>query len=71
MGLTHSRKDDMESLGYILVFLIKGSLPWNINNKNDFSTLGNIKLNCVPDKLCYGLPGCFSQYLKEIENMKF
>ena len=41
-GLTASRRDDLESLGYIMMFLYQGRLPWQINadkNNMDIITL--------------------------------
>ena len=32
-GVRRSRRDDMESLGYCLVFLVKSDLPWMVTNK--------------------------------------
>jgi hypothetical protein len=31
-GIAESRKDDLECLGYLAMYLLEGSLPWNLNN---------------------------------------
>ena len=51
----------MESLGYILVYFLTGSLPWNnIQGKNKTEKYKNIldcKIKTVPKELCKDLPG--------------
>jgi serine/threonine protein kinase len=61
MGIEQSRRDDLESLGYVLVYLMKGELPWNgIKAKNKMEKYKKImekKIETTPDILCEGLHG--------------
>jgi serine/threonine protein kinase len=61
LGKEQSRRDDLESLGYILVYFLTGSLPWNnIQGKNKTEKYKNIldcKIKTVPKELCKDLPG--------------
>jgi len=75
MGNDQSRKDDLESLGYILIYFLKGSLPWmNINASNKEEKHKMIiekKKNTVFQKLCEGLPFEFEQYLNYVRSLRF
>ena len=69
------RKDDLESLGYILVYLYKGKLPWqNIRNKHKkekYRLIGEKKKSTSEEELCKNMPKEFSVFLKYIRNMDF
>lgn len=70
-----SRKDDLESLMYILILFLKGDLFWskngNIIKGNEFEYYKSIKeLNTI-DKLCKGLPREFSFIFESVQNLKF
>ncbi|CAD8181110.1 unnamed protein product [Paramecium octaurelia] len=58
-----SRRDDIESLGYVLVYLAKGKLPWmnlNTTTKSEkYQKIKEFKQQLTLEKLCEGLPKCF------------
>ena len=60
LGYELSRRDDLIALGYVIIYLKKGRLPWqNIPlNKNSarYSTVGRIKLKYSHEQLCESLP---------------
>ena len=73
--LQQSRRDDLESIGYMLVYLMKGSLPWqNVkidNKKENYFKVAQLKKLINPEILCKDLPKEFAQYLRYVKNLKF
>eukprot|EP01084_Bolivina_argentea_P130834 230983_1 len=79
MGLEQSRRDDLEQIGYSLLWLMKGSLPWSIS-KNNYQTnnlrkiepkIGNLKSSMSTEKLCKEFPIEFKMYLDTVREIKF
>ena len=70
-----SRRDDMESIGYLLIYLLKGSLPWQglkIKQKSEkYSKIREIKMTIETSKLCEGLPEEFGEYIDLVKNLEF
>ena len=72
-----SRRDDLESLGYMLIYLIKKTLPWisiensNINKIEKYRKVRDLKMSTLPEELCSGLPKEFSDYIKYCRNLSF
>jgi casein kinase I homolog HRR25 len=74
-GSEPSRRDDMESVGYMLVYLAKGSLPWQGLKKktkdNPIDNIGKKKMSVDLKTLCDGLPECFYEYINYTKNLQF
>jgi casein kinase I family protein HRR25 len=70
-----SRRDDMESIGYLFIYLMKGSLPWQglkIKQKSEkYSKIREMKMTIEPEKLCEGLPEEFKDYIELVKNLEF
>ena len=70
-----SRRDDLESIGYMLIYLVKRRLPWDnvkVENKRSFYLrLSQYKKNLEPELLCKNLPKEFAEYIKYVKNLNF
>ncbi|KAG2640204.1 hypothetical protein PVAP13_2KG058200 [Panicum virgatum] len=72
LGRTGSRRDDLESLAYTLIFLIRGRLPWQGYQGDTKSFLVcKKKMATSPEMLCCFCPAPFKQFLEIVTNMKF
>ena len=74
-GIEQTRKDELESLGLVIIYLYKGYLPWsNYKFKDIFQALEKIKAikeNLSMKQLCHGLPIEMFEYMNYIKNMNF
>jgi len=76
-GIEQSRRDDVESFVYMLIYLAKGALPWQRlppsktpGSENNFAKIAACKNSINLDVLCEGLPpGCKKtlQYARALE----
>ena len=74
LGIEQSRRDDLEGIGYVLVYFYLGRLPWQ--NKTDkgkslSQKITEKKLTTPPELLCKKMPREFSYYFHYCKNLKF
>jgi serine/threonine protein kinase len=76
-GDVYSRRDDIISIIYVSIYLLKGTLPWCglYPKKGDTRTKEEIvydkKLKTTSDELCEGLPGLFKKLLDYAYSLEF
>jgi serine/threonine protein kinase len=75
LGLTPSRRDDLESLAYVIVYLAKGSLPWQgivvEPGQSHEDEVLRVKQATTVKALCAGLPQCFVEFVEHIRRLGF
>ncbi len=73
LGIEQSRRDDLESVGYVLVYFLKGSLPWQglKNNQDKYAKIMEKKLQIPSEILCFGLPNEVTFYLNYCKSLRF
>ncbi|KAL7919351.1 casein kinase I isoform delta [Trichoderma austrokoningii] len=74
-GREQSWGDDLESLGYVLVYLARGELPWQglrAANEEERDELVKEKKTKTPvESLCEGLPEEFAAYISYTRSLAF
>ena len=74
-GIRESRRDDLESVMYVLIYLFKGCLPWQgikAKTKSERQILiKEKKLSVTTEELCKGLPKEFLSMIKIIKELRF
>lgn len=74
-GHSQSRRDDLEQLVYVLIFLYRGRLPWSGLNIDDADEkerkIGALKRDLPLEKICEGCPEKFQLLLNYAREMEF
>ena len=75
LGIEQSRRDDMESLGYVLMYFLRGSLPWQglkaVTKRQKYEKISEKKM-CTPvEALCKGFPVEFVTYFQYCRSLRF
>ena len=75
LGIEQARRDDIEALGYILVYFMKGNLPWQglkaRNVKEKYEKIKEKKISITLENLCIGLPDDFKTFIQYARELKF
>lgn len=75
LGIEQSRRDDLESLGYVLLYFLRGSLPWQglqaKGRTEKYTLIFQKKISTPIEELTEGLPEEFSLYLNYCRSLKF
>lgn len=72
LGRTGSRRDDLESLAYTLIFLLRGRLPWQgYQGENKGFLVCKKKMSTSAEALCCFCPQPFKLFVEYVVNLKF
>lgn len=75
LGVEQSRRDDLESLGYVLMYFLRGSLPWQglkaATKKQKYERIMEKKMMTSTETLCRGFPTEMAIYLNCCRSLRF
>ncbi|CAM8999108.1 unnamed protein product [Rhodiola kirilowii] len=75
LGIEQSRRDDLGSLGYVLLYFLRGSLPWQglkaATKKQKHDNICGKKMSTPIEVLCKGLPVDFASYMHYCHSLTF
>ena len=74
-GYTQSRRDDLEAVGYMLIFLHQGRLPWQgikaSSRREKHRRICELKQKTPLSELCHGMPRAFIVYMQYVRRLRF
>ena len=74
-GGEQSRKDDLISAGYMIIYFMRKKLPWQYikgqNSTDKYIKIYKMKKEIKPDKLCSNLPKQMTEYMKYVQHLTF
>ncbi|XP_066343391.1 casein kinase 1-like isoform X1 [Miscanthus floridulus] len=75
LGVEQSRRDDLESLGYVLMYFLRGSLPWQGlkagTKKQKYDRISEKKMLTPVEVLCKSYPSEFTAYFHYCRSLRF
>lgn len=75
LGVEQSRRDDLESLAYVLIYFARGGLPWQglraQTKRQKYTRIMECKLHTDIDTLTRGLPAEFNTFLRYARELRF
>merc|ERR1712046_39965 len=75
LGIEQSRRDDLEALGYVLMYFLRGSLPWQglkANTKKEkYEKIMEKKMSTPVEVLCKHFSSEFVTYLNYCRSLRF
>lgn len=75
LGIEQSRRDDLEAVGYVLMYFNRGALPWQglkANGKKEkYEKIMEKKMSTPVEVLCKNFPNEFVTYLNYCRSLRF
>ncbi|CAJ1453831.1 unnamed protein product [Effrenium voratum] len=74
-GMEQSRRDDLEAVGHMLFYFLRGSLPWSgleaKSQEEKYRRIREVKETYPINQLCEGHPSHFAKYLEQARALKY
>lgn len=75
MGIEQARRDDIESIGYVVMYLLRGILPWQNmkakDTKTKYKMIMEKKISTPAEILCKGYAQELATFINYARNLKF
>jgi casein kinase 1 len=75
IGYEQSRRDDLETIGHVLLYFLRGTLPWQGlpgRSKNEkYNNIKKKKLEVTVEELCKGHPDEFKDFMNYCRKLQF